>query len=96
MAAKYKFVGQSVARVDGVEKVTGKAKFTGDLVVAGMLHGKILRSPYPHARIAAIDTSGAEALAGVAGVITGNDVLDLQRTARGVPVIAVKKVCYQG
>jgi len=39
-----RYVGQSVARVDGIEKVTGKAKFTGDLVIPGMLHGRILRS----------------------------------------------------
>jgi CO/xanthine dehydrogenase Mo-binding subunit len=96
MARKYKFVGRNVARVDGIDKVTGKAKFTGDLIVPGMLYGKILRSPYPHARIAAIDTSSAESLPGVAGVLTGKDVLDLHQTARGVPVIAVKEACYQG
>ena len=93
---EYKFVGRNVARVDGIEKVTGAARFTGDLVVPGMLYGKILRSPYPHARIAAIDASGAEALPGVAGVLTGKDALDLHQTARGVPVIALKEACYQG
>jgi CO/xanthine dehydrogenase Mo-binding subunit len=94
MAEKY--VGRSVARVDGVEKVTGKALFTGDLIVPGTLYGKILRSPYPHARIIKVDTSGAEALPGVAGVLAGKDVLDLRQTARGVPVLAVEKACYQG
>jgi putative selenate reductase molybdopterin-binding subunit len=96
MPREYKFVGQNVARVDGADKVTGRAKFTGDLVISGMLYGKILRSSYPHARIAAIDTSGAEALPGVAGVLTGRDVLDVKQTARGVPVIGVKEACYQG
>jgi len=62
----FRYVGQSIARVDGVEKVTGRAKFTGDLVIPGMLHGKILRSPFPHARIRGIDAARAEALFGVA------------------------------
>ena len=65
-----KYVGRSVARVDGIEKVTGKAKFVGDLVVPGMLYGKILRSPYPHARIRAIDATQAEELPGVVAVLT--------------------------
>jgi xanthine dehydrogenase molybdopterin-binding subunit B len=56
-----KYVGHSVPRVDGIEKVTGKAKFLGDLMIPGMLYGKILRSSYPHARILSIDTSKAEA-----------------------------------
>ena len=44
MKREFKFVGQNVLRVDGVEKVTGRAKFTGGLVIPGMLHGKILRA----------------------------------------------------
>ena len=48
---EFKYVGHNVARVDGLEKVTGQAKFVGDLNVPGMLYGEILRSPYPHARI---------------------------------------------
>jgi CO/xanthine dehydrogenase Mo-binding subunit len=66
MPKQLRYVGKSIARVDGIEKVTGKAKFTGDLVIPGMLHGKILRSPYAHARIKSIDASRAEALPGVA------------------------------
>ncbi|HEX2930842.1 MAG TPA: xanthine dehydrogenase family protein molybdopterin-binding subunit, partial [Candidatus Binatia bacterium] len=78
MAKKqFKYVGHSVARVDGVEKVTGKAKFVGDLTVPGMLHGKILRSPYVHARIRSIDASEAEALPGVVAVLTAADISDL-------------------
>ena len=65
-----KYVGHSVPRVDGVDKVTGKAKFVGDITVPGMLYGKILRSPYPHARIRAIDATEAEALSGVVAVLT--------------------------
>ena len=58
-----KYVGHSVPRVDGVEKVTGKAKFVGDIAVPGMLYGKILRSPYPHARIRSIDATRSRSVA---------------------------------
>lgn len=91
-----KYVGRNVARVDGVEKVTGKAKFVGDLNVPGMLYGKILRSPYPHARIRSIDASQAEALAGVAAVLTAADISDLNPIYNGRPVIAMNKVRYVG
>ena len=91
-----KYVGRSVPRVDGIEKVTGQAKFLGDLVVPGMLHGKILRSSYPHARILSIDTSKAEALPGVAAVLTAADLGDRVPTYNGRPVIAANKVRYVG
>ncbi len=67
-------VGKSLPRVDGIEKVTGKATFTTDLELPRMLWGKILRSPYAHARILRVDTSKAEALSGVVAVATGADV----------------------
>jgi CO/xanthine dehydrogenase Mo-binding subunit len=91
-----KYVGHNVARVDGVEKVTGKAKFVGDLVVPGMLYGKILRSTYPHARIRSIDISQAEALPGVVAVLTATDIADLNPIYNGRPVIALNKVRYVG
>ncbi|MBW1804347.1 MAG: molybdopterin-dependent oxidoreductase, partial [Deltaproteobacteria bacterium] len=71
--AEYAVVGKSVERTDGRIKVTGQAKFAGDLVAPGMLHGKILRSPLAHANILDIDTSRARALPGVLAVITGKD-----------------------
>jgi len=66
-------VGKPLPRVDGKSKLTGQAKFTTDVVLPGMLHGKLLRSPLPHAKILSIDTSKAEKLPGVAAVITGKD-----------------------
>jgi CO/xanthine dehydrogenase Mo-binding subunit len=93
---KPRYVGQNVPRVDGVEKVTGKARFSGDLVIPGMLHGRILRSPYPHARILALDPSKAEALPGVAAVLTAADISDLDPYYNGRPVIALQKVRYVG
>jgi 4-hydroxybenzoyl-CoA reductase subunit alpha len=71
--AEYSVVGKSVERTDGRVKVTGKARFAGDLVAPGMLHGKFLRSPLAHAKILNIDTSKARALPGVMAVITGKD-----------------------
>ena len=67
-------VGKSVPRVDALEKVTGKAKYSVDLELRGMLHGKILRSTYSHARIKNIDISTAEKLTDVKAIITGKDV----------------------
>ncbi|MEE9551295.1 MAG: xanthine dehydrogenase family protein molybdopterin-binding subunit [Candidatus Binatia bacterium] len=92
----FKYVGQNVPRVDGIDKVMGRAKFTGDLVIPGMLYGKILRSPYPHARIASIDTSDAEAFPGVFGVLTAADISGIQPYYNGRPVIAIHKVRYVG
>ena len=57
-------IGTSVQRVEGGKKVTGKARYAGDLVVPGMIEGKFLHSPYAHARILSIDTRQAEALPG--------------------------------
>ena len=70
---EYAFVGKSIARVDAEAKVTGKARYTVDVMLPGMLWGRLLRSPLPHARIHHIDTGQAERLPGVKAVITGKD-----------------------
>ncbi|MBI3079148.1 MAG: molybdopterin-dependent oxidoreductase [Deltaproteobacteria bacterium] len=67
-------VGTSVQRIDGLAKVTGQAAYTDDLLLPGMLHGRLLRSPHPHARIRHIETRRARALPGVRAVLTGADV----------------------
>ena len=74
---EFKIVGTRPLRPDGVDKVTGRAKFGADLHVANMLIGKVLRSPHAHARIKSIDTSKAQALPGVKAVITSADFSDL-------------------
>ena len=71
---EYSVVGKRTPPLDGKAKATGEAKFTVDLQLPGMLHGKILRSPYPHARILHVDTEKARRLRGVKAVITGQDV----------------------
>jgi len=63
-------VGRDVPRIDAYERVTGRATYTGDVRLEGMLHARVLRSPYPHARIRSIDVSRARALPGVRAVIT--------------------------
>ncbi len=73
---KLKWIGTRPIRHDGVDKVTGKANFGADLNWPGTLCGKILRSPHAHARIVRIDTSAAEAIDGVAVVVTGKDFPD--------------------
>ncbi len=66
-------VGKRLPMVDSPAKVTGRGLYADDLTLPGMLVGKILRSPHPHARIRRIDTSRAEAVAGVAAVVTGSE-----------------------
>jgi CO/xanthine dehydrogenase Mo-binding subunit len=69
-------IGQRLPRIDAIPKVTGEAQYTGDLNMPGMLTGKILRSPHPHALIKSIDTSLARQVKGVRAVITAEDVPD--------------------
>jgi 4-hydroxybenzoyl-CoA reductase subunit alpha len=71
----YFVVGKRVSRTDSVPKVRGEIKYSADLSLPGMLHAKVLRSPYAHARIRNIDTSRAEKLPGVRAVITGKDAI---------------------
>ena len=77
-ADKLSYVGQRIPRKDGPEKVTGRAKYTGDIHLSGMLVGRILRSPHPHARILNIDTTRAEQLNGVKAVITARDTAGIK------------------
>lgn len=67
-------IGTRLRRIDGIDKASGRAVYTDDIALPGMLHGKILRSPHPHARIVSIDTSEAESLPGVHAVATGRDL----------------------
>jgi 4-hydroxybenzoyl-CoA reductase subunit alpha len=72
---RFSVVGKRTPRPDAVPKARGETKFTADLYLPGMLHAKVLRSPYAHARILNIDTSRAERLPGVRAVITGKDAI---------------------
>ena len=74
----YRVVGTRPIRPDGVDKVTGRAKFGADLNLPGMLHGRVVRSPHAHARIKSIDTTKARALPGVKAVVTSADFPPLE------------------
>jgi CO/xanthine dehydrogenase Mo-binding subunit len=93
-------IGCNVRRVDGVDKVTGAAKFTGDLAFAELLEAKVLRSPFAHAQIVSIDTSKAAALPGVAAILTGGDLTDIDpyygNCLRDRAVVATDKVRFVG
>ncbi len=71
---KFQVVGRAQRKIDGLDKATGRAVYTDDIQLPGMLHAKILRSPHAHARIVKIDASKALALDGVHAVITGADL----------------------
>jgi CO/xanthine dehydrogenase Mo-binding subunit len=93
-------IGRSVPRRDAGEKLRGKAQFAGDMVVPRMLHGKVLRSPLPHARVTSIDVSAAEALPGVVCVLTAADLADIDpywgHAIRDRPVVAIDRVRFAG
>ena len=93
-------IGRSQPRRDAREKLRGEAQFVGDLLVPRMLHGKVLRSPIAHGRIASIDTSAAERLPGVVCVLTGADLHDLDpyygHSIKDRPILAIDKVRFHG
>jgi xanthine dehydrogenase molybdenum-binding subunit len=72
--SNYKVIGTRPIRHDGLDKVTGRAVYGGDMKLPGMLWGVVVRSPHAHARIKSIDTSAAEAIDGVFAVMTGKDL----------------------
>ena len=79
-------IGGSVARRDLPEKLTGEAKYASDIRLPGMLHGKIVRSPHPHARITGIDTSPVENMPGVHAILTPFDAPD-GKVAPDLPIL---------
>jgi len=83
MSGKYSTIGKRAQKVDGIKLVTGRAAFTDDVHIPGMLYGKILPSPHPHARIKRIDASRARALPGVHAVLTYKDVPRVPHTTAG-------------
>ncbi|MSP78316.1 MAG: xanthine dehydrogenase family protein molybdopterin-binding subunit [Dehalococcoidia bacterium] len=105
---EYKVIGTRPIRPDGLDKVTGRARYAADIQLPGLLHGKVLRSPHTHARIKSIDTSAAEKLPGVRAIITGQDIpvgsdriQDMGEQASrlrfiGENVLARNKVLYTG
>lgn len=95
-----KAIGSSVPRVDATAKISGAAEYVGDMSVAGILHGKVLRSNVGRAKIHSIDTSAAEAMPGVVAVLTGEDLTDIDpyygHALRDRPIVAIDEVRFAG
>ena len=93
-----KIIGAAVSRLEGPEKVSGRALYATDMILPGMLWAKILRSPIAYGRIRKIDTRKAAGLSGVAAVITGDDVkgLLIGRKIYDMPVLASEVVRFFG
>jgi carbon-monoxide dehydrogenase large subunit len=98
MAKTASIIGTNVGRVEGAEKVSGQAIYGADVHFADALWGKILRSPYPHARIKSIDTSKAWKVPGVKAIVTGKDEPEHYqgKSIRDIPVLCWDKVRYIG
>jgi CO/xanthine dehydrogenase Mo-binding subunit len=98
MATTQRIVGAPVGRSDGPDKVTGKGKYGLDVVLPGTLWCKVLRSPYPHARVRRIDASKALALPGVHAVLTPDEVKGLRTGKRQIdePILAFDAARYIG
>jgi CO/xanthine dehydrogenase Mo-binding subunit len=95
----YNVVGRPETRLDGADKVTGKAVYTVDVELPGMAYGKILRSPYAHARVKRVDARKAEVLPGVYAVITRDDQRGLGMFGaayKDQTIVAIDKVRYVG
>jgi CO/xanthine dehydrogenase Mo-binding subunit len=95
-----KIAGKNARRVDGIEKVTGKALYTGDLRLPGLAYAKLLRSPVAHARLTKVDASRAKQLTGVIATLTRDDIKDFNykygATYKDQCIVAVDKVRYVG
>jgi 4-hydroxybenzoyl-CoA reductase alpha subunit len=96
---EFQVIGRRLRRTDGLAKSSGRAVFTDDISLPGMLHAKILRSPHPHARILAIDVSKALELDGVHAIVTGSDMpvaYGILPWARDECALCIEKVRYVG
>jgi CO/xanthine dehydrogenase Mo-binding subunit len=91
---RFRVIGRRTPKVDAVDKVTGRAQFGADVALPRMLVGKVLRSPYAHARLERIDTHKAAALSGVMAVITGTDFPTLTSGTSPAPGHATARESY--
>ncbi len=98
MTTSFLALGQPVPQDEGPDKVSGKALYAADLRLPGMLWGKVLRSPYPHANILNIDVAQARRVPGVHAVLTGQELPDRRvgRLLRDIPVLARDRVLFRG
>lgn len=94
----YQFLGKGRRLIEGLEKVTGRARYSADVVLPGMLHARPILSPYAHARIVSIDKSAAEQMPGVVAVLTAADLPTKERViaSRNSAVLAKDRVLFRG
>jgi CO/xanthine dehydrogenase Mo-binding subunit len=100
VAETLSIVRKSLPRIEARDKVTGRSTFVSDMIVPGMLHARILRSPHAHAKITRIETAAAEALPGVIVVLTGADLTDVDPyygpAFKDQPMLAIDRVRFEG
>jgi len=94
----YQYLGKGRKSIDGLEKITGRARYVADLTLPGMLHARPVLSPYAHAEIVSVDASAARELPGVVGVFTADDLPTRDRAinSRHSAVLARGKVYFRG
>jgi CO/xanthine dehydrogenase Mo-binding subunit len=94
----YQYLGKGRKAIDGLEKITGRARYVADLKLPGMLHARPVLSPYAHAEVSSIDTSAARALPGVVAVLAADDLPTRDRAinSRHSAVLAKGKVYFRG
>ncbi len=97
-ALTFSSIGKSAPKIEGVQKVSGQARYTADYLLPGTIWGKVLRSPYPHARIVRMDTSRAKAQPGVMAVLTAADIPNVLtgRRLRDMPMLGGERVRFVG
>src|SRR4029434_8248924 len=94
----FKVVGTSVPRADGAEKVSGRTRYAADIDCPGALWAKILRSPYPHAKLLRVDVSKARHVPGVKAIVTGEEAKNcyIGKQIRDMPVLCWDVVRFIG
>jgi CO/xanthine dehydrogenase Mo-binding subunit len=95
---RYSSIGKPAPRIEGADKVSGRARYTADNLLPGTIWGKVLRSPYAHARITRVDTARAQAHPGVLAVLRAADVPEVLtgRRLRDMPILARDRVRFIG
>jgi CO/xanthine dehydrogenase Mo-binding subunit len=95
---EYRYLGKGRRLVEGLDKVTGRARYAGDVVLPGMLHARPILSPYAHAKIVSIDKSAAAEMPGVVAVLTADDLPTKDRViaSRNSAVLAKERVLFRG
>ena len=96
ISKNYKYLGKSRPIIEGLEKITGKAKYASDFILPEMLHARILLSPYAHAKINNINISEAQKMPGVVSVLTAEDLPTKNQimASRNSALLAIGKVLF--